>query len=195
MKTLLNTLLSLLCALFWLSLMLSFSDVQMTLMTLLAAIAHELGHIVTMICLKKDFLLPRSVASGFRIKSLSQSSYKEEIIIAISGPLINLLFFAVFIGMSPTFAIINLVTAATNLLPMKDFDGYKIISDLISVFFGCEASDKIMPHLTVAVSSLFVFLSLFMIMIFNGGYWIFFIFFIVLVRQILFLQKHTFFEH
>ena len=194
MKNFLNSLLNMLSALFWLLLMLSFSGLKMTFLTFLAAATHELGHIAVLLFLKKDFSLPRAVASGFRIKTTSQSSYKEEILISVGGPVINLILALFVYSVSTEFAIINLATAFSNLLPMKDFDGYKIVSDSVALVFGCEVSERLMPHLTVFVSSLFVFLSLFMIMFSNGGYWIFFIFFTVLIRQILFLQNNTNFE-
>ncbi len=194
MKNFLNLLLNLLSALFWFLLMLSFSDIKMTVLTVIAALVHELGHIAVLCFLKKDFSLPRAVASGFRIKTRAQASYKEEIVIALGGPVINLLFAFVFARMSTTFAVINLATALSNLMPMKDFDGYKVTSNTLSLLFGFEVSERLMPHITVFVSSLFVFLSLFMIMFFDGGYWIFFIFFTVFLQQILFLQNNTNFE-
>lgn len=194
MKFFLNLLLNLLSALFWFLLMLSFSDIKMTILTIIAAGAHELGHVGVLCFLKKDFSLPRAVTSGFRIKTYAQASYKEEIAIAFGGPVINLIFALVFAQTSAAFAVINLATALSNLMPMKDFDGYKIVHDFLAIAFGCELSERLMPHITVFVSSLFVFLSLFMIMFFDGGYWIFFIFFTVFLQQILFLQNNTNFE-
>lgn len=195
MKKFLTFILSLLSSLFWFVLMLSFSGAEMTFLTLLCAIVHEVGHMLVLLFLNKDFSFPKAVTSGFRIKTNSELSYRDEILVALGGPAINLVLFLSLISFMPTLAVINLVTAISNLLPLKDFDGYKIIYDLISLFIGCQASERVMPHITVAVSAVMVFLSLFMIMASNGGYWIFFIFFIVLIKQILFLQKHSFFEH
>ena len=195
MKTLLNTLISGMCTVLWIVLMLGFSDIKTAFSTLLAAVIHELGHTTILLVLGKNFSFPRAVASGFRIKTSMQLSYKEEIAVAIGGPAINIALFVFLIKSFPEFALINLITAISNLLPMKDFDGYRIISASLSVFGGADISDKIMPHVTVFFSSLLVFFSLFMIMVSNGGYWIFFIFFVVLIKEILFLQKHTFFEH
>jgi len=195
MKTFLNTMISGLCTILWIVLMLGFSDVKIAISTLLAAVIHELGHMAVLFILGKDFSFPRAVASGFRIKTSVKLSYKEEVAVAIGGPLSNIVLFLFFITPFPEFAIINLITALSNLLPMKDFDGYRILSASLSLFGSASISDKIMPHVTVFFSSLLVFFSLFTIMISNGGYWIFFIFFIVLIKEILFLQKHTFFEH
>ncbi len=189
MQKLLHAILCILCGLFWTILMIGFSDVKMTLFTILAALVHEGGHLMALSALKKHFSLPSLVFSGFRIKTRSPLSYKEEIWVCSAGPLINFLAFAFLFPHTPNFAIINLATAISNLLPISDYDGYKIISDTISLFFGSKASDSIMPYVSLTVCTLAVFLSLFIILILNGGYWIFSIFFIVMIRQILFFQN------
>ena len=195
MKTILNFLLNLASALFWMLLMLGFSGHKMTFVMICCALLHECGHILALCIINKDFSLPMAVTSGFRIKTNFHLSYKEEILIAACGPMMNLIFFLIFFPFAKNFAVINLATAISNLLPLKDFDGYKIIYDISCIVFGFEISERIMELLSICVASLMVFLSLFMIMFSNGGYWIFFIFFIVLVRQILFLHSDTKIEH
>ena len=190
-KRCLKAILRITSGLFWLILMLGFSDFKMTVFTLIAALLHECGHILMLILLKKDFSLPVLVSSGFRIKTRSLLSYKDEILICAGGPVANVILFVLFIRPMPVFAVISLATAVSNLLPLPEYDGYKIISDVLALTFGSDFSDKAMPHITLTVSSTVVFLSLFMILIFNGGYWIFTIFFIVFLRQILFFEKRT----
>lgn len=189
MQRFLQTLLSLLGGAFWTMLMLSFSDRKMTVLTITAALIHECGHIIMLLLLKKKFSLPSLVSSGFRIKTQSSFSYNEEILICAAGPLINITMFIFFMPHYADFAIINLATAISNLLPLPEYDGYKIINDALSMLFGNQISDCIMPHITVLVCAVIVLLSLFLIMILNGGYWIFFIFFIVLVKEIAFFHK------
>ena len=189
MKKAFRGLLTGLGGLFWIVVMLSFSDIKMTTLTVLSALIHKCGHLIMLTLLKKRFSLPTVVTSGFRIKTKSKLSYKEEILVCAAGPFINVLLFLFLLPHTADFAIINLATAISNLLPLPDYDGYKIISNLISLILSSEVSDILMPRITLAVCAMLVFLSLFLIMLLNGGYWIFFIFFIVLVKQILFLQK------
>jgi len=189
MQRFLHILLSLLGGAFWTMLMLGFSDIKMTALTITAALIHECGHIIMLLLFRKKFSLPALVSSGFRIKTKSSFSYSEEILICAAGPLINVIMFIFFMPHHADFAIINLATAISNLLPLPEYDGYKIISDAISLIFGNQISDCVMPHITVLICSVIVLLSLFLIMILNGGYWIFFIFFIVLVKEITFFHK------
>ena len=189
MRLIFESLIRILALLFWILLMISFSDFEMMLLTLFAAFLHELGHILILLIMKKEFSLPRLIRSGFIIKTQTHLSYKDEIIICGAGPMVNILLFIFLFPYAQSFAIINLATAISNLLPLPGYDGYKITNNLISLCFGNLLTFKIMPFLTLAISSLLVFFSLLFILLLNGGYCIFFIFFIVLMQQIIFCQK------
>jgi len=189
MKSFFKSLIRILALLFWILLMTSFSNFEMMFLTLFAAFLHEVGHVLVLLMMKKEFSLPRLITTGFVIKTQTNLSYKEEIIICGAGPMINLLLFVFLFPHSQSFAMINLATAISNLLPLPGYDGYKIINNVISLCFGNLLSCKIMPFLSLAVSSALVFFSLFFILLVNGGYFIFCIFFVVLVQQILFYQN------
>lgn len=176
---------------FWFLLMVAFSDMSIAIQTVLAAFLHECGHIFALILLKKRFSLPKFVTSGMRIKTHSELSYREEIFVCALGPLVNIFLFLFFLPHSPEFSVINLATAISNLLPLTDYDGYKIISDMLSLICDHEKSRKIMQNLTLGFSALAVFLSLFLILKLDGGYWLFFVFFTLLVREIFVFQKDT----
>ncbi len=196
MKFLLRAAINALAMVFWVSLMLGFDDIKMTVLTVSAAVIHEGGHIAALALLcKKGFSLPRAVASGFRIKSKTPLSYKEEITVCLCGPLINVFAFILSARFFPDFAVINLATAISNLLPLSDYDGGKILFDSVALKRGIESAEKILPDVSLVFSSAALFLSLFLILKLNGGYWIFFVFFIITVRQIFLFQNHTKNEH
>ena len=136
--------------LFWALLILGFDCLYVSVLTALAAAIHECGHLIFAPSHKKA-TLPRADISGFRIK-ISGMSYKEELITALGGPLINILLggiFLLFFGNSPfanyakVFGIINLLTALSNLLPIEGYDGYKILLCIGALIFDdtgrCEA--------------------------------------------------------
>ena len=192
MIRLLHLLKNLLGALFWIILMLGFDDIGMTLLTLLSALLHELGHIFAItFFVNKGFSFPKAVISGLRIKIDTPLSYREEILVCLFGPLANLIAFLIFLPFFYEFAIINLATAVSNLLPMPDYDGEKILFAVLSEKCDTEKASRVTSHLTLIFSAAFLFLSLFLILKLNGGYWIFFVFFIITLKQILFFQKHT----
>ena len=191
MKRLIQFMINLFIALFWMLLMLSFSGRKTALLTFIAAVIHEIGHISVLALLKGEISIPRPVASGMRIKTRSHLSYAEENAVALGGPMTNLLLFVFLFPLAKEFAIVNLATALSNLLPINGYDGHKLLANLLSLVFGSEISDKTMPHIALFVTCTVIFLSLFIILRIGGGYWIFFVFFALFIRQILFFQKQT----
>ena len=176
-------------------LMTSFGGIKMAIFTFIAALLHEAGHVFILLLLRKEFSIPNLVTSGFRIKTISNLSYLEEMITAAFGPLTNIFLFAFAFPHSEDFAVINLATAISNLLPLQGYDGYKILDDIFSLLLGPQRSAVIMEHASLIASGTAVLLSLLFILVFNGGYWIFSIFFIILMRQIIFFQKQAKNEH
>jgi Zn-dependent protease len=171
--------------------MLGFSDIIMTLQTLLAAALHELGHIFVIILLNKDFSLPKAVMTGLRIKTDTPLSYKDEALVCLGGPMINLLFALLFCGCANEFAVINLATALSNLIPLPEQDGYRILYDILVWKGDYEKAEFRIRRIALIFSSIALFLSLFLILKLNGGYWIFSIFFFVTIKEILFFQNKS----
>ena len=182
---------NILAFLFWMLLMLSFSNGYIAILTVSCALLHELGHILSLLIMKKGFYLPDFVVSGMRLKSLSPLSYKEEIYASFAGPAFNILLFLMFLNCYKLFAIINLITGISNLLPLPNYDGYKIIQNIFLILCDSDTADRFMRGLGIFVSSLCVFVSLFLILKMNGGYPIFFIFFAVFLREIFFFQNRA----
>ena len=184
---------------FWLLLMLSFDAPYLTVLTLIAAALHELGHIAASeIFLGRRSGAPYAVLSGFRIKTAAGLSYKEEIFVAALGPLTNLVVGAAFIFSSleyaKIFAIVNFLTAASNLMPINSYDGYRILDSVLAILFNDAAkAQKILHSISFAFSICATFLSLYLILKISEGYWIFAIFFSVVISEIIKRQKHTFF--
>ena len=115
----------------------SFGEVYAAVLTVISAILHEGGHVLAMATLGRGFSVS-GVMSGLRLKPKSTLSYGEEIFVASAGPAVNLILFIIFIftggGYLSAFALVNLFTALSNLLPIRGYDGYRIAVALISRF-------------------------------------------------------------
>ena len=130
---------------------------------LLAALSHELGHILM------------SFALGIRLKECTLGiygaglmpedglySYGKELLLCLAGPLAN--FFlgssGLVLGLShPSelleyFSLSSLVLGCLNLLPIRDFDGGRILFSLFALLFSPTVADRALTIL----SFLFVFL-------------------------------------
>ena len=125
------------------------------------AIIHELGHLFTLnkfgvkICELKISLF----GANIKTESFKRISMKKEIIVLLSGPLINLCFSAVlyllnFIIKNVDFnnlISINLSLGIFNLLPFYNFDGGKIIEILLKSKLNEKISETIVSCISFAV--------------------------------------------
>ena len=112
-----------------------------------SVILHELGHTLMAELFQKKPISVRIVPTGISILLPSASSYPEEFLISLAGPLMNLLY-ALLCGFLPygiggTVRSVSLLLAILNLLPIAPLDGGRILSSLLSPLFGTEFSARI----------------------------------------------------
>lgn len=187
LHSLLKFLMETMLFLFWGLLLFAFDKAYLAVLTLLCAIIHEGGHIAcTLICMKKMTL--RAVGNGFRIKVESQLSYVKEILISVAGPLINITVFALLSPVKTNsyisdFAILNLLTALSNLLPIEGYDGYRILNCTLKLL-EIPTGENILSKASFASCILLCFISLFLIMKIDYGYWIYFVFLATIFKKI-----------
>jgi hypothetical protein len=75
------------------------------------------------------------------------------------------------------------MTAVSNLLPLKGYDGYRILSCLLSLLPAEDVTHRILERLSFSITVALCFVSLYFMARFNGGYWIFFIFILSLAKK------------
>ena len=86
---------SVLPILFWLSLIFGFDAPYIAVLTVICAIAHELGHIAAIYLFTENAARITGHSSGFRIKRDSTLSYKKEIMILL-GIYSSVMFISIF---------------------------------------------------------------------------------------------------
>lgn len=177
---------------FWLTVMLAFESVYMTVLTVAAALIHELGHIGAAICLGHgEMSLPRAALAGLRIGSGRLLSYREEAIIALFGPCANLFLFCLLIPFFPiseyivAFGAVNLLTALSNLLPIRSYDGYRIMHGFMLMRGRCERGERVCRAVSWAIGISGTFFALFLLWKYGEGYWFFAVFFSITVSEII----------
>ncbi len=172
---------------FWVLLIFSFDAPYIAILTFSAAAIHELGHILATLILLGKFELKASL-TGFGLRT-GTLSYRAEFLIALSGPLMNVIAFAACALLSrkmgeyvSVFGIINLFTAISNLLPIESYDGYRILSSLLSRFFSPEKIYTALSTVSLIINSLLIFLVLYLMVKLNSGYFIFFVLVFLLIK-------------
>lgn len=135
-----------------------------------AAIVHELGHLIAAKVMRIGVKEIRLDTFGARICVEERMlSYKEELWLALSGPLANLVSSIILIFTLPKdaevltfevsrfvtsgewhatgavgfFVLSSLIQAAINLLPIKSFDGGRAIQNIMSLFLSDNAAERI----------------------------------------------------
>ena len=190
---------SVLPCIFWCLLMFGFDEPYLAIFAILSSLIHELGHCIPIVMYSKNGEIATRSLRGFRIFEKEYYSYREIILITLCGPLANILT-AIFIFLLPfandylkAFAIVNMINALSNLLPVEYYDGFNILKSL----FEKNNHTKHTVHLyqlSFAITIVMVFLSLYAIYRFDGGYWIFAVFFISMIRKLLTVKKLSILE-
>lgn len=181
--------LMLLSGLFWILALFGFDEPAVAFITLIAVAIHEFGHEAMLFILKKPLRLPLPRANGFKIKPHALLSYKEEIAVLVAGPFANLIFALIalpFLSKYESlqlFSVINGLTALTNLIPVRGYDGYKILS-ATAEHFECSTLNRVLDVCSLLFASAVLLLSLYAIDRLDAGYWIFGVFFIFLLREV-----------
>ena len=188
-KRALEAMIKILPALFWILFMFAFDAPFVAILTLICAAAHELGHIAALYKLTGGYKL-KAVFSGLRLGAEAHISYTDEIIIAAFGPLVNLLLFLLLLPFYSRsdyimiFGALNLFTALSNLIPIEGYDGYRIIECIIMKNSLGVSHSRILQTVSLGVTIILTFFSLYLIRSFDGGYWIFLLFIAVLIKKV-----------
>ena len=125
--------------------------------------------------------------NGFRIKT-GYLSYGEEALVALAGPLVNLLaaigggIFILLSGISrggggaadgaAVIAAVNLLTALSNLLPVRGYDGQKLLRAALSARASADLADTVCRAVSLFLICAGCFLSLYLMLRLSCGYWL-----------------------
>lgn len=174
----------------FLSLLISHS--YFALASLLAVIVHELGHIIASKLCGIQMRECNIGIYGAGLTPYSTSySYKEEIILCICGPLINIIS---AVALIPVYGVIqypivlyfilsSFILAALNLLPIKDFDGGRILYSILCLIKEPVFAEKAILFVSFVLIILLWLISVYLLLI-SGANLSLFIFSISLFTKI-----------
>lgn len=178
------------------------TDIYVAVSYFLVIFIHELGHYyVAKYCgykLSKFSLSPYGVSLSYYGQTLEQ---KDEIYIALAGPVVNLVvalitvafwwIFPTFYLVSYNFVEVNLIIALTNLLPAFPLDGGRVFVSLFSNIVERRKALKITIIFNVVLSVMFFILFfIFCFINFNPTYLLFAVFLTMGVLDLNFLSKY-----
>lgn len=119
------------------TLMLIYDKRGLIILNLCAVILHEMGHLFSLLLFGEKPREIKLTPFGMCIErmTVSRLSFNQEIMVAFSGPLMNIVLFFVFLSIYLfskqeqiiICAIINIIIALFNLLPCEPLDGSKMV--------------------------------------------------------------------
>ena len=188
--SILNSVLAFLPTLFWGSLILGFEGGYMAFTTVICAVIHETGHLLYLALFTSSNHSIKSVVFGLKIKAVSLLSYKDEFFLYLFGPLSNLIFGTLFLLFSTrdseyfySLAIINFATAVSNLLPIEGYDGYGMLRVMCERHFPSSVLLNVLSCISTSLIFLLCLFSIYLIDRYGGGYWIFAVFFVQMIKH------------
>ena len=176
---------------FWILLIYGFDEALPAGLTIICAVLHELGHEAYLLIAKNSSLEIRTTLSGFRIKKKRTGSYLTDTLTYASGPIANILAAVIILPFNffPAeykllFINLNLVTAASNLLPIRSYDGYGIIVSLLKHYGKEDVYLPAVDNISFALIIFLTLLSLYIVGKIGASYWMAGLFTILLVSEV-----------
>ena len=129
---------------------------------------HELMHYLTARILGfSGFdieILP--IGAVLKVRDLDEASPKEDIIISLSGPLLNLLlaviFYALFISFHEDYLSLicnsNLAIGIFNLIPAFPLDGGRVLRDILSIKTIYRRANEVSIRVSMVIGSILMFI-------------------------------------
>lgn len=145
-------------------------------------IIHEMSHVLMATLLKMKVYEIELLPVGVNAKYSGKNTNLKELLISLAGPIASFLF--ALILKNDVFKIMNLSIAIFNLIPIKPFDGGKIIENIFTIFFGLQTSKNILKILSKIFLNIFLILSIILIF-FTKNYYlvILLIYMICIIKQ------------
>ena len=144
--------------------MLATDRTGLILPALFAVIIHEIGHLFAMWVLECAPKQIRLIPTCVQITNSFSKKYKNDIIIAISGPLVNFVLFVTLYfnylafknELTLYYALLNLIIGVFNSLPVKGLDGGTILFSILAAKIEYNKASLIVKAITLIIAVLIV---------------------------------------
>lgn len=175
---------------FWLLLIYGLDDPCLAGLTVVSAVIHECGHAAVLGWIGKGGSGAFGRLSGPRIGVSSLLSYNEDLAVLLGGAVTNfalaaasLPFLGLLEGYVGLFALFNLVTGVSSLLPVRGRDGYGV-AEVILERRGSATGLRVLAGVSVVLTFCTCVLSLYLMERVGEGFWSFGVFFFSLLSEV-----------
>lgn len=142
------------------TLMLACDKTGLALPVMFSVFVHEVGHLFVMWLLNCAPKSIRLIPASVQITKGIGKRYQNDILIALAGPAVNILLFGTLYlnylvfknQITLIYALINLIVALFNLLPVNGLDGGTVIFSLIAEKTDINRANVILKIITLVIS-------------------------------------------
>ena len=144
-------------AVFFVAILIVFTNVDLILPLVIASCVHEAGHIIAILTLGGEVTAITVNVGGLKISySTKVLSYKYDLIYAAAGPLFGIIFSYVASRFGFTvFAGISLCINAFNLIPVRPLDGGKILFNVLSLVLPYDSKAVVVSIEIICIAALY----------------------------------------
>ena len=137
---------------------------------LCAMAVHELAHIVMMLACGGQV---RRLTLRFADLQIAASGlgYRQELLSALAGPLVNLICGAAFCMQRPSFAAYSLMLGICNLLPVWPLDGGRMIRCVLLARLPITQAEHISEIVSFAACAVLLLIGVFLTFFRKSGLW------------------------
>lgn len=142
---------------------------------------HELGHILSLLCLQEKI---RAIQLGFGGVTIYTAPlpYLKEIIIAAAGPLVTLGLLLTVGSRNRICLIINLCLLLYNMLPFYPLDGGRICRCILRLMFPITQAERIEKAVTIGTYSFLLIGCILCSICYNAGLWFMILWAVIYLR-------------
>ena len=148
-------------------------QIEIYIIMIIFAFLHEIGHLIAGLILRlkpeKIEIIPVGLTVSFKVDIEGINKKKgngnmfviKEIIVAIAGPIVNLLIFIITLLNEEKTYLNNLIMYSNllififNLIPIYPLDGGRILKGILHIIFGKKVSNKICYDVSIIISIIF----------------------------------------
>lgn len=136
---------------------------------LLSVFLHEAAHLITMFLLGCEPKSINFIPCSIEVKRGVCCDYKKEILISVSGPILNIILFILFFKFRIEFSLINLCFGVFNLLPLSVLDGGEILNVVLFKVLKEKTAKILFKAINFFFGALGVFFGVFLYVKQNGN--------------------------
>ena len=152
-----------------------YSTSELFIPMVLAIALHEMGHIICARIVGARISRVTLSPLGARIELERDVPYKNELILALGGPMFGIIAHAITIILSPShptlyrFSAISLALSVFNLLPLSTLDGGRALGCILNLVLPLRIADRISRICTFFTLFGFWIFTVYIMIKFSGG--------------------------